>query len=75
MASERQISVGGVPIGGGAPVAVQSMTLTETSDVAATLAQIGRLAEAGLRDRPGGGARAAPTPTRCRRSSPARRCR
>jgi (E)-4-hydroxy-3-methylbut-2-enyl-diphosphate synthase len=47
MASERQITVGGVPIGGGAPVAVQSMTLTETHDVAATLAQIGRLAEAG----------------------------
>src|SRR5437763_4687490 len=47
MASERQITVGGVPIGGGAPVAVQSMTLTETHDAAATLAQIGRLAEAG----------------------------
>jgi (E)-4-hydroxy-3-methylbut-2-enyl-diphosphate synthase len=47
MASERQISVGGVPIGGGAPVAVQSMTLTDTSDVAATLAQIVRLDQAG----------------------------
>jgi (E)-4-hydroxy-3-methylbut-2-enyl-diphosphate synthase len=47
MASERQISVGGVPIGGGAPVAVQSMTLTDTSDVAATLAQIVRLDAAG----------------------------
>ncbi len=47
MASERQISVGGVLIGGGAPVAVQSMTLTDTSDVAATLAQIARLDEAG----------------------------
>src|SRR3954452_12027704 len=47
MASERQITVGGVPIGGGAPVAVQSMTLTDTSDAPATLAQIGRLAEAG----------------------------
>jgi (E)-4-hydroxy-3-methylbut-2-enyl-diphosphate synthase len=47
MASERQISVGGVPIGGGAPVVVQSMTLTETHDVEATLGQIGRLAEAG----------------------------
>jgi (E)-4-hydroxy-3-methylbut-2-enyl-diphosphate synthase len=47
MASERQITVGGVPIGGGAPVAVQSMTLTETHDVPATLAQIGRLADAG----------------------------
>ena len=47
MASERQITVGGVPIGGGAPVVVQSMTTTETADVAATLAQVGRLAEAG----------------------------
>src|SRR3954453_23995989 len=47
MASERQISVGGVPIGGGAPVVVQSMTLTDTSDADATLAQIGRLEEAG----------------------------
>jgi (E)-4-hydroxy-3-methylbut-2-enyl-diphosphate synthase len=47
VASERQITVGGVPIGGGAPVVVQSMTTTETADVAATLAQVGRLAEAG----------------------------
>jgi (E)-4-hydroxy-3-methylbut-2-enyl-diphosphate synthase len=47
MASERQISVGGVPVGGGAPVVVQSMTLTDTADVEATLGQIGRLAEAG----------------------------
>jgi (E)-4-hydroxy-3-methylbut-2-enyl-diphosphate synthase len=47
MASQRQISVGGVPIGGGAPVAVQSMTLTETANCEATLAQIGRLADAG----------------------------
>ena len=47
MSSTRRISVGGVPIGGGAPVAVQSMTLTETHDVAATLAQTRRLADAG----------------------------
>jgi len=47
MASTHRISVGGVPIGAGAPVAVQSMTLTETGDAAATLAQIGRLADAG----------------------------
>jgi (E)-4-hydroxy-3-methylbut-2-enyl-diphosphate synthase len=47
MASERQISVGGVPVGGGAPVVIQSMTLTDTADVEATLGQIGRLAEAG----------------------------
>src|SRR5919112_2214470 len=47
MASERQITVGGVPIGGGAPVAVQSMTLTKTHDVEATTAQIAALASAG----------------------------
>src|SRR5204862_4828566 len=47
MASRHQIRVGGVPIGGGAPVAVQSMTTTVTSDVDATLEQIGRLAAAG----------------------------
>jgi (E)-4-hydroxy-3-methylbut-2-enyl-diphosphate synthase len=47
MASERQINVGGVPIGGGAPVAVQTMTKTETADLANTMAQINRVAEAG----------------------------
>src|SRR5918996_2803847 len=47
MASERQISVGGVTIGGGAPVVVQSMTLTKTHDVEATTAQIAELASAG----------------------------
>jgi (E)-4-hydroxy-3-methylbut-2-enyl-diphosphate synthase len=47
MASERQIRVGGVPIGGGAPVVVQSMTLTKTHDVDATMAQIGELVSAG----------------------------
>ena len=47
MASERQIQVGNVPIGGGAPVAVQSMTLTKTHDVDATMAQIGELVSAG----------------------------
>jgi (E)-4-hydroxy-3-methylbut-2-enyl-diphosphate synthase len=47
MPSERQIRVGGVPIGGGAPVVVQSMTLTKTHDVEATMAQIGALASAG----------------------------
>src|SRR5881275_2575058 len=43
MASERQIRVGGVAIGGGAPVVVQSMTLTKTHDVEATTAQIADL--------------------------------
>lgn len=36
-----------MPIGGGAPVAVQTMTKTETADIQATMAQIGRVAEAG----------------------------
>src|SRR5205807_6617601 len=47
MASQRQIHVGGVPIGGGAPVAVQTMTKTETADLGATMDQINRVAEAG----------------------------
>src|SRR5213083_2526671 len=47
MASKRQISVGGVAIGGGAPVVVQSMTTTKTHDVPATTAQIAELASAG----------------------------
>jgi (E)-4-hydroxy-3-methylbut-2-enyl-diphosphate synthase len=47
VASERQIRVGNVAIGGGAPVVVQSMTLTPTHDVEATTAQIAALASAG----------------------------
>jgi (E)-4-hydroxy-3-methylbut-2-enyl-diphosphate synthase len=47
MASRRQIWVGGVPIGGGAPVAVQSMTKTETADYEATMRQIRAIADAG----------------------------
>src|ERR671927_1224912 len=47
MASERQIRVGNVAIGGGAPVVVQSMTLTKTHDVEGTTAQIAALASAG----------------------------
>jgi (E)-4-hydroxy-3-methylbut-2-enyl-diphosphate synthase len=47
MASARQIHVGGVPVGGGAPVAVQTMTKTETANLEATMAQIRRVAEAG----------------------------
>lgn len=43
----RQIWVGNVPIGGDAPIAVQTMTNTETCDVDATVAQIRRAAEAG----------------------------
>ncbi|HEV2821073.1 MAG TPA: flavodoxin-dependent (E)-4-hydroxy-3-methylbut-2-enyl-diphosphate synthase, partial [Solirubrobacteraceae bacterium] len=47
MASARQIHVGGVPIGGGAPVAVQTMTKTETANLPATMDQINKVAEAG----------------------------
>ena len=47
MASQRQIHVGGVPIGGGAPVAVQTMTKTETANLQATMDQIRKVAEAG----------------------------
>src|SRR5437764_8736771 len=47
MASERTIDLGGVQIGGGAPVVVQSMTLTKTHDVEETTAQIAALASAG----------------------------
>jgi len=43
----REIRVGSVTIGAGHPIAVQSMTNTDTRDVAATLAQVERLAEAG----------------------------
>jgi (E)-4-hydroxy-3-methylbut-2-enyl-diphosphate synthase len=47
MASKRQIWVKDVPIGGGAPVVVQSMTKTDTSDIEATVAQIERMVDAG----------------------------
>src|SRR5947208_4431521 len=47
MASQRQIHVGSVPIGGGAPVAVQTMTKTETANLDATMRQIRAVAEAG----------------------------
>lgn len=43
----RQIHVGNVPIGGDAPIAVQTMTNTDTTDVAATVAQVQAAAEAG----------------------------
>jgi (E)-4-hydroxy-3-methylbut-2-enyl-diphosphate synthase len=42
-----QIHVGDIPIGGDAPIAVQSMTNTDTRDIPSTVAQIERLAEAG----------------------------
>jgi len=43
----RQIAIGDVLIGGGAPVAVQSMTKTDTQDVESTIAEIRRLEDAG----------------------------
>ena len=43
----RQIHVGGIPIGGGAPVTIQSMTNTRTDDLESTLSQIRSLAAAG----------------------------
>src|SRR5918997_5498226 len=47
MASARQIMVGNVPVGGGAPVAVQTMTKTETANLQATMDQIRKVADAG----------------------------
>lgn len=44
----RQVMVGSVPVGGTAPVSVQTMTKTKTADVAATVAQINRCEEAGV---------------------------
>jgi len=43
----RQIMVGNVPVGGDAPISVQSMTNTNTCDVDATVGQIKALEEAG----------------------------
>src|SRR5437899_12720797 len=45
--ASRQIMVGAVPVGGGAPVSVQSMTTTLTADVNATLQQIAELTATG----------------------------
>src|SRR5438874_4489066 len=47
VASKRQIMVGSLPVGGGAPVAVQTMTKTETANLEATMDQIRTVAEAG----------------------------
>src|SRR5512132_3648862 len=47
MASQRQVNVGGVQVGGGAPVVVQTMTKTETANLAATMDQIRKVADAG----------------------------
>ncbi|MFT3907401.1 MAG: flavodoxin-dependent (E)-4-hydroxy-3-methylbut-2-enyl-diphosphate synthase [Steroidobacteraceae bacterium] len=42
-----RVSVGGLPVGGGSPIVVQSMTNTDTADIPATVLQIRQLAEAG----------------------------
>src|SRR5919112_348416 len=47
MASQRHVNVGGVQVGGGAPVVVQTMTKTETANLQATMDQIRRVADAG----------------------------
>ena len=43
----KQIIIGGVPVGGGAPVVIQSMNNTKTADVESTLAQLRALKAAG----------------------------
>ena len=45
--TSRQVFIGHIPVGGDAPVMVQSMTNTDTEDVAATVAQVAALARAG----------------------------
>ena len=47
MGVKKRVQAGGLAIGGGSPVSIQSMTNTDTRDTAATLAQIRRLAAAG----------------------------
>src|SRR5919112_1928298 len=47
MASQRHVNVGGVQVGGGAPVVVQTMTKTETANLEATMEQVRKVAEAG----------------------------
>src|ERR1043165_3446908 len=46
--STRRVMIGNVPVGGGSPVSVQTMTKTKTGDAAATIAQIARCEEAGV---------------------------
>ena len=46
----RKIYVGSVPVGGGSPISVQSMTKTDTRDVKSTVKQIKSLEKAGCED-------------------------
>ena len=47
MPSKKSINIGNVVVGGGAPVAIQSMTNTKTNDIDATVNQILKLEKAG----------------------------
>jgi (E)-4-hydroxy-3-methylbut-2-enyl-diphosphate synthase len=46
--NSRKVMIGGIPIGGGSPISVQTMSKTKTSDIEATVAQIKRCEEAGV---------------------------
>jgi (E)-4-hydroxy-3-methylbut-2-enyl-diphosphate synthase len=46
--NSRKVMIGGIPVGGGSPISVQTMTKTKTSDIEATVAQIKRCEEAGV---------------------------
>src|ERR1043165_8408932 len=46
--STRRVMIGNIPVGGNAPISVQTMTKTKTGDAAATIAQIKRCEEAGV---------------------------
>ncbi|MDX9789436.1 MAG: flavodoxin-dependent (E)-4-hydroxy-3-methylbut-2-enyl-diphosphate synthase [Candidatus Kapaibacterium sp.] len=46
--NSKQVMIGGIPVGGGAPISVQTMTKTKTSDIEGTVAQIKRCEEEGV---------------------------
>jgi len=46
--NSRKVMIGGIPIGGGSPISVQTMSKTKTSDIESTVAQIKRCEEAGV---------------------------
>ena len=45
--TSRQVDIDGIKVGGGAPIVIQSMTNTDTADIAGTVAQVIALADAG----------------------------
>ena len=76
----RLALVGGVQIGGGAPIVVQSMTNTDTANIAATVAQVKALADAGselvrIAVNTAESAAAVPADSRAARCDVAARCR